>query len=277
MTVMVKDFAQIQVLIVEDNKINQLLVKNMLKNFGFRNMDAVDNAQRAMNKLSENKYDLILMDIQMPEMNGYEITRLIRTHPKNSNRNIPIIALTGDSREEDKKKAYEAGMNGFIMKPYTPEELYSTLLNCLNMSGSSNDSLKKNNIMKNNLSSPEMQMKPGMDLRFLEKFTGGDWALTIRLIETFLHDVPEAIDMLEGLIPRKKWKDVHQVSHQVKSCIAIFELHELKNILIEIEDTSRESVDVDGIPELFYRFKTGCSEARIRLEEELIKLRRHQT
>ena len=99
-----QDFSQVNVLIVEDNKINQLLLKNMLKRFGFPNSDSVDDGTTALARIAENKYDLILMDIQMPGMDGYEITTRIRTTMRDC-ACIPIIALTGDASVKEKEKA----------------------------------------------------------------------------------------------------------------------------------------------------------------------------
>ena len=272
MSFMPQDFLSIHVLVVEDNKINQLLVKNMLKKFGILYFDAVENGNIALKKLAEKKYDLILMDIQMPELNGYEITRLIRKNAESENRNIPIIALTGDSLESERKKARDAGMNEYLVKPFTTEELYATMLKCLGFTLNSIRSQANEIPMKNNSLSREMNPDPGIDLRFLEKFTGGDLTLTVQLIETFLRDVPEAVNRLEELIPEKKWKEVHAVAHKIKSCIAIFELNDLKKNTALIESLSKDVVEVHTIPELFVFFKSGCSEAINNLEKELRKM-----
>ena len=111
-----------------------------------------------------------------------------------------------------------------------------------------------------------------MDLGFLEKFTGGDMVLTRQLIETFLQDVPKAIEKLEEFIPKKNWKEVHAVSHKIKSCVAIFELNDLKVMIMLMEANSRDHVAVDKLPELFIEFKRGCNEAIINLQTELKKL-----
>src|SRR5258708_6800907 len=122
--------AKINILIVEDNKINQLLVKNSLKKFGIENFSAFENGKNALKALSQKSFDLVLLDIQMPGYDGYEIAREIRAG-KSTNRYIPIVALTADTSESGMQKAFDAGMNAYVKKPYIPEELYSTIVKCL--------------------------------------------------------------------------------------------------------------------------------------------------
>ncbi len=266
-------FKQSRILIVEDNRINQLLVKNVLKNFGFSNYDAAENSTDAFKKLSENNYDIILMDIQMPGMDGFEITREIRTKLSKKLGPVPIIALTGDGSENEREKARTAGINDYIVKPYDPEELYSILLKHLGkdevvvpLSGYEKKTAKVKNTDSSNHQS-------GMELDFLEKYTGGDLKITMQLIELFLNEVPEANRKLEKLIPEANWKEVHAVSHKMKSCIAIFELEELRKIIIRIEDYSRDLNFTEAIPKLFPAFKEGCAVAVLHLEVELKKLK----
>lgn len=269
---MPQDFQDIYVLVVEDNKINQLLVKNMLKKFGILHLDSVDNGNAALKKIAEKKYDVILMDIQMPELDGYQITRLIRKNAGTPNRNIPIIALTGDSLDGERKKADEAGMNAYLVKPFTTEELLTTMLKCLDIPVTSlNNKGKIIDIKSKPLPRVKSQDK-SIDLRFLDKFTGGDQVLTAQLIETFLRDVPEAIENLERFIPQKNWKDVHAVAHKIKSCVAIFELNDLKTNIAHIESLAKSAIETDAIPTLFIDFKDGCQDAIYRLEDALRKL-----
>ena len=111
------DYSHVQVLIVEDNRVNQLLIKNMLKKFGFEQLDTSANGRNALEKLRENNYDVILMDLQMPEMDGYEITREIRLRLRKEMRNVPVIAITADASDKEKAKAKEVGMDDYVVKP----------------------------------------------------------------------------------------------------------------------------------------------------------------
>ncbi|MBS1515641.1 MAG: response regulator [Bacteroidetes bacterium] len=111
-----------KILIVEDNNVNQLVMKKMLHNTGL-DIDIADNGKIGYEKVLKNKYDLIFMDLLMPEMDGYEATREIR----NFDKEIPIIALTADVMKGVESKTKEAGMNGYLTKPVKKDELLKAL------------------------------------------------------------------------------------------------------------------------------------------------------
>jgi signal transduction histidine kinase/CheY-like chemotaxis protein len=262
------NFSNVGVLVVEDNKVNQLLVKNILRKYGFLNVDTAENGRFALNLLREKNYDLILMDIQMPEMDGYEITREIRNRLSKEMRNIPIIAITADASDKEKLKAKEAGMDDYVVKPYTPEELYFTMLKFVKpVDGVSKEPRKDGAAVLNRF------REAGMNLDFLDKFTGGDQELTIQLIEIFLKQVPDAVQKLNHAIAIHDWKETHAIAHKVKSSIAIFELNELKKLITNIEEYARDNEHLEEIPPAFSAFREGTRYAIRNLEAELKKLK----
>ena len=112
-------YAGKKVLLVEDNELNREIATALLEEIGII-VDSVEDGTDAvewMNEVEDDRYDLIFMDIQMPKMDGYMTTREIRTLKNNKKANIPIVAMTANAFEEDKKKAFEAGMNAHIAKP----------------------------------------------------------------------------------------------------------------------------------------------------------------
>ena len=120
----------VKVLVVEDVVLNQLLIKIILMDFGFE-LDVVDNGKLAIEQLQDNKYDIILMDLQMPEMDGFETTTYIR---KEMESQIPIIALTADVATADFEKCAAVGMNDYISKPIDERLLYSKMMKALKKS-----------------------------------------------------------------------------------------------------------------------------------------------
>ncbi len=265
------DFSNVSVLIVEDNKINQLLVKNILKKFGFDNLDTAENGRVALSKLREKNFDLILMDIQMPEMDGYEITHEIRTRLGKEMKTIPIIALTADASDKEKAKAKACGMDDYVVKPYTPEELYFTIMKYVQPNVSDSPASRKDNAKV-----LTKYREAGMNLEHLDKFTGGDQELTIQLIEIFLKQVPEAVQKLTHSIAKHDWKETHAVAHKVKSSIAIFELNELKKLITNIEEYARDGEKLEEIAPAFSAFREGSRYAMRNLQAELKKLKQTQ-
>lgn len=113
------DYSGKRILLVEDNELNREIAAELLKEIGILVDCAEDGieAVNIMNEAPEDKYDLVLMDVQMPRMDGYTATREIRTLPNNRKANIPIVAMTANAFEEDRRMAFECGMNGHIVKP----------------------------------------------------------------------------------------------------------------------------------------------------------------
>lgn len=121
------------ILLVEDNELNMQIAQEILQEYGFL-VDVAKNGQESVSIIEssdERKYDLILMDVQMPIMNGYEATRAIRTLSNKTKANIPIVAMTADAFEEDKQKALAAGMNDHIAKPIDIKKLLEVLARIL--------------------------------------------------------------------------------------------------------------------------------------------------
>ena len=123
------DFSTIRVLLVEDNEINQEIMTMLLASHGFK-VDVASNGREAVDAIASSvpgSYDIVLMDIQMPVMDGYEATMAIRALPDPQLASVPIIAVTANAFGEDARKAFEVGMNGHIAKPVDPDKLLKTL------------------------------------------------------------------------------------------------------------------------------------------------------
>lgn len=122
-----KDLGRLEVLLAEDNEMNQILAKRVIASYGF-NLDVAENGKEALERYKEKDYDIILMDIMMPEMDGLEATKRIREEFPSEKKDIPILAMTAFvfSEEED-YKYLESGMNDYILKPFHPDKLYQKI------------------------------------------------------------------------------------------------------------------------------------------------------
>jgi CheY-like chemotaxis protein len=113
----------VRILLAEDNDINQKVAMNILKKLGYK-ADIAVNGMEAVNALEKDSYDLVLMDVQMPEMDGFEATKTIRNpDSKVRNHNIPVIAMTAHAMKEDRQRCLDHGMDDYMSKPINPEEL----------------------------------------------------------------------------------------------------------------------------------------------------------
>lgn len=120
----------IKILLVEDNKVNQLVANALLSHMGFK-VDIAENGLEALEKLEEAEYDMVLMDVEMPVMDGYEATRRIRSNPRWSN--LPVVALTGHDTSEHRLRGNRCGMNDHINKPIDPHELLAIITKYVNI------------------------------------------------------------------------------------------------------------------------------------------------
>jgi CheY-like chemotaxis protein len=112
-----------KILLAEDNDINRMIASIVLKSYGYLITEVLDGKE-AVSELSKQSFDLVLMDLQMPFMDGLEATRIIRKH---INKKVPIIALTANEVKQEKDRCVQAGMNDFLMKPFDEKELVSII------------------------------------------------------------------------------------------------------------------------------------------------------
>ncbi|MDZ7646153.1 MAG: response regulator [Cytophagales bacterium] len=142
-----RNIKDINVLVVEDVALNQLLMKTLLDDFGFV-CEIASNGKIAIEKLNKKTYDIILMDLQMPEMNGFEATEHIRKKMKSE---IPIIALTADVTTMDLEKCKAVGMDDYVAKPVDDRLLYSKMVELVNRSTPADEQKKELDIMKHEI------------------------------------------------------------------------------------------------------------------------------
>jgi CheY-like chemotaxis protein len=119
------------ILLVEDNYSNQQIINLYIKN-DVRKIDMAFNGKEALEKFGMAKYDLILMDVQMPVMDGFKATQKIRELEKSTNTRVPIIAVTANAFPEDKDRCLTSGMDDYISKPFQPDELLDKIRQHLN-------------------------------------------------------------------------------------------------------------------------------------------------
>ena len=235
-----------RLLLAEDNVVNQKVALRLLHKMGYR-ADAVADGKEALKSLAEIPYDLVLMDIQMPEMDGFEATSVIRS--ENSmviNHNIPIVAMTANAMKGDREKCLAAGMDDYISKPIYPEELAATLGKWLSGNGSSIKDFKKTK--GGNYYNSIFNRATLLDR------VGGDEEFLIELVKLFLQEAPKLLESMLSAIEKDDRILLHRSAHTLKGSAANISAKELQQVALKLEELSKEG-DVAAIHELFAETK----------------------
>ena len=271
-----REIRDVKVLVVEDMALNQLLIKTLLDDFGFE-CDITFNGKLAVEKLEaatslsqqpneaglrRNKpYDIILMDLQMPEMNGYEATLKIRNVLKSD---IPIIALTADVTIADVAKCKEAGMNDYISKPINERLLYSKIVALV----------KKPVIILSNETLTKPAKQKTVDLSYLLQRTKANPKLMIEMISVYLEQTPPLIFAMKQSLTNQDWKLLEQAVHKMIPSFSIMGMStDFENMAKKIQEYASTQQMTDSIQELVYQLEMACNQACVELEVELISFK----
>ncbi len=253
------DVKDISVLVVEDIVLNQLLMKTLLDDFGFER-DIAANGKIAIEKLHARSYDIILMDLQMPEMNGFEATEYIR-HKMHSQ--IPIIALTADVTTVDVAKCKAVGMNDYIAKPVDEKLLYSKILGLIKKPAyipPPTENINDNNTAKRTRF---------IDLNYLMQRTKSDPKLMMEMISIYLEQTPPLIGaMKQGLID-SDWALLEGAAHKLIPSFTIMGISpDFELMAKKVKDYASSKQQADSIHDLVSQLEGICTRACAELKEE---------
>jgi PAS domain S-box-containing protein len=221
-------------LVAEDNEVNQKVIRHVLQKAGGM-VDIANNGLEAVSFLKKNKdYDLIIMDLQMPEMDGYAATKYIRNE---MNLSIPIIAMTASALKGEKAKCLEMGMNDYLSKPFDFSFVYKRISLLL---GDTHDS----NLV-------EVIERPGdeklFDLGLLEEMDENEYVSDI--LSVFLDTTPRELNELKEACISNEFDTVYKMAHKLKSSAGLLQATFLLNILTKLEETAKAKNN-DELPKL---------------------------
>ncbi|NOX33268.1 MAG: response regulator [Deltaproteobacteria bacterium] len=240
-----------QILIVEDMETNLLTAKALIGKLGYKTSGA-RNGLEAVEKHKENQYDLILMDCQMPLMDGFEATRRIRQNEKTFKMDhIPIIAMTGNAFESDREKCFKAGMDDFLAKPVEPDilsqKISSNLANSLrsakDLPGSSQDEPEQIKTSTKTSVSGTSGVNSEIDICFnkdeLLKRFGEDEEIIEVVLDSFFEEAPELIENIKHAIDENDAEGIRSNSHALKGSAANVNADLLKNAALALETDAK--------------------------------------
>ncbi len=238
-------------LLVEDNDINRLYAKTILKNWNCTT-ETAENGLVAVEKLKGRTFDVVLMDVQMPVMDGYEATKAIRMMSPPL-RDIPIVALTANATKVDVEKCLAAGMNDYLPKPFTPDDLYRKLFNELQIKPANPAGKKPLEVQ----SSP----KSYYNLDYLKEVSGNNQDFIQEMVNTFVTTLPQTLFELTEASENADWDKLSRLAHQIKPSFTLMGLESLRIKIVQIEESGKTRTKLDLLPEMVEDFVKHCNYA----------------
>ncbi|HJS73691.1 MAG TPA: response regulator, partial [Vicinamibacteria bacterium] len=228
--------AGVRVLVAEDHPVNRTVAVRMLANLG-ASVEAVANGREALERLALERFDILLLDLEMPEVDGIGVAREIRARERGATTRLPIVALTAHAREEQRELCFRAGMDGFVTKPFEERDLTSAMRAALKLSPA--------------------KTLPVHDRDSAMARASGDRALLDELTRIFLEENPETLRRIEQALETRDANAVERLAHRLKGALLTLAAPRAAEAALELETA--------GTAESFQRLRREVS----RLEEEL--------
>ena len=224
-----------RLLLVEDNKINQQVACELLEQAQFF-VEIANNGQEALDMLEAERYDCVLMDVQMPVMGGYEATRRIRGDGRFGN--LPVIAMTANAMVADRQEAERAGMNDHIAKPIMPSDLFSTLLYWIEPGERELPKPARHEPLETGGDTPIVI--PGLDTEAGIARVGGKLASYLRVLRKFVDNQTTTMDQLRAAVEERDGETAVRIAHTVKGIAGTIGALDLFETAAELESALRE-------------------------------------
>jgi len=266
--------SHVSILLVEDHKLNQIVATDLLKRWSSNiNITIAENGKEAIDTLKKNtNFDVILMDISMPIMDGYATTEYIRNEMEEPVKSLPIIAMTAHAFNRYAERCFAVGMNEFVSKPINNTVLCAKL----------NKVLAEYSINKKDVETAVMPQastpiisntKKIINLEYLDSLTGGESSIKLSMLDTLVSDLPKEIAKVQSDYNSSNWEQLKQSSHKIKSTCAYIGLNDMVEVARNIEHGTFEKKNYDKMGAWIADLAKNCKQAHIELQHELNNLR----
>ncbi|MBD3411223.1 MAG: response regulator [Ignavibacteriales bacterium] len=271
-----EDLKGVRVLVVEDNDMNRMVVENMLKMWR-ADCDLVEHGGEALDALRARDYDIILMDLSMPVMDGYEATDAIRKTFDAPKKDVPILALTASALISSKSKILDAGMNGHVPKPFKPNDLFNKIVEAIERGGDVADAelVATVDSAKGTKSEKAPAIPAGYertDLSYLAETSGDEQTLMREIVERFLEQTPAQYEALEREIRDENFTNARALAHKIKPTADYVGATRLRELYETMERLAEEGDSVTALEERLREavseYKEVERELRMRLAEK---------
>ncbi|NAS13194.1 ATP-binding protein [Poritiphilus flavus] len=257
------------ILVFEDNPLNQRLIGSRLKAWGCKYY-ITENALQGLAILENNPIEMVLMDLRMPVMSGYEVTAKIRSNPKPTINKIPIIALTADFTVEDQSDCKETGIDDYLLKPYSPAELLSKLKQ------NRKDMSNYIEVTSTEIGTSEgtRKLKYDIDLESVLEECMGETSLLEELVSLYKQNALEFIGEVKIKLGEEDLESVSFAAHKIKSGLKMIGTPELLSIVEQIHKDSKENGDIKHLEFLHSCFVEEYPRVEEALDNAMRKLKK---
>ncbi len=227
----------LRILAADDHPVNQLFIRKLLERFGFTHIDLAENGKEALEMIEKNKYDIVLMDCQMPEIDGYQATSMLREIEKETGQHLPVIALTANAMVGDRAKCLKAGMDDYLSKPIKPDKLIAMLAKYTTQK--TNEESRDKAAAELPAEKPVQKDAP-IDMAHFELFTDGDPLMERELLDLFFEQAELSLSSLEESIANNNDEAWEQAAHRIKGSAANLGAIPLSEVCQNAEDIDQE-------------------------------------
>jgi CheY-like chemotaxis protein len=254
-----------KVLVVDDIEMNQQLATRIMQSWGFT-VDVAANGREAVEKVEGNYYDLVLMDIQMPEMDGIQATEHIRGLKDTARAATPIVAITANLLNGEGARYLEKGMNDYLPKPIDEQKLFQL-------------------VSKNLLDGPEpvsvieplkheaqetVPIEKLYDLSMIHGLSGGDQAFIRQMVELFVDTMPASAIELQSMTDQQQWDGVGKLAHKLKSTTGSMGMESIKDEIRAVEQNCKKNENLDQTPALVQKVILVINQTVEQLKQDFV-------
>ncbi|WP_324674920.1 PAS domain S-box protein [Hymenobacter sp. GOD-10R] len=248
-----------RVLLTEDNRINQMLVEVILRNWGMH-VDTASTGQEAIALFQQHRYDVVLMDIQMPGLDGVATTNLLRQHADPERAATPVIALTAHAMPGENERYRAAGLDGYLSKPFREEDLFRVMATALQ---------ERPQVTQLPTVAPVQEpAEPLYDLSSIRRLTHDNEAFVRRLVNLFIQTTPPCVQDLEKHLADQQWEALSAAAHHLKSSLDGLQIKPLHDTIRQIEACKLAPTDLTAVETQVARVRDVTTRVIAQLQEE---------
>jgi signal transduction histidine kinase/DNA-binding response OmpR family regulator len=246
------DYKPLHLLVVEDNDVNRIVITKYLKDWNFT-YDCASDGLTALELIERNHYDVILLDVEMPGMKGYDVVKYIRKELKMDHQ--PVVAMTAHANKEEEQKCLQAGMNDYISKPFNPDDLKLIIYSAIG---------KRKEEEHQRITALRVT-----DLAYLREMSDGNEEFFREFITLFMQNAPVSLNEIDEGIRNQDWEKVRQASHKLKPSLSYVGMKEMNAKAAMMEEYAKTKSNLDLIPGLADEIRKACEQAITELETEI--------